>query len=151
LTSRTELEAIIEPVVEGLGYELVGVEYIPQGRHSILRVYIDKPDGINIDDCSAVSRQISGVMDVEDPIHGEYNLEVSSPGLDRPLFKLSHYEQFIGERCSVRLKRLYQERRKFKGVIAAVGGEAVTFKLEHEVEFEVPFDEIDKANLEPEF
>ena len=151
MTSKTELEALIEPVVEGLGYELVGIEYMPQGRHSILRVFIDKPEGINIDDCSAVSRQISGVMDVEDPIHGEYNLEVSSPGLDRPLFKLDHYQRFIGERCAVRLKRLYEGRRKFKGTIVSIAEDVLSFDIGDDIVLEVPFKEIDKANLEPEY
>jgi len=151
LTSKTELETLIEPVVDGLGYELVGIEYVPQGKHSILRVFIDKPEGINVDDCSRVSRQISGVMDVEDPIHGEYNLEVSSPGLDRPLFKIQHYQQFIGERCAVRLKRLYEGRRKFKGAIVSVTEDVLTFNLGEDLTIEVPFNEIDKANLEPEF
>jgi ribosome maturation factor RimP len=151
LASRTEIEGIIEPTVIGLGYELVGVEYLPQGKHSILRVYIDKPEGISVDDCSIVSRQISGVLDVEDPIHGEYNLEVSSPGLDRPLFTLDHYRRFSGQKCRVRLKRLYQERRKFVGVIEDVGDDAVVFRLEDDGQVNVPLSEIDKANLEPEY
>lgn len=151
MTSKTELEGLIQPVVDGLGYELVGIEYIPQGRHSILRVFIDKPEGIVVDDCSAVSRQISGVMDVEDPIHGEYSLEVSSPGFDRPLFKVEHYQRFIGEKCAVRLKRLYEGRRKFKGTIVSTTEDVLTFDLGGDIVIDVPFNEIDKANLEPEF
>ena len=151
MTSKTELEALIEPVVDGLGYEFIGIEYNAQGKHSLLRVFIDKPEGINVDDCSAVSRQISGVMDVEDPIHGEYNLEVSSPGLDRPLFKIEHYANFVGEKCSVRLKRLYEGRRKFKGSIVSINEDILSFDIGDNEVLEVPFKEIDKANLEPEY
>ena len=89
-TIREKLYEIITPVVEGLEYELVGIEYLPQGKHSLLRVYIDQEAGIALEDCSKVSHQISAVMDVEDPISSNYNLEVSSPGLERPLFVEEH-------------------------------------------------------------
>ncbi|NAW67473.1 ribosome maturation factor RimP, partial [Photobacterium halotolerans] len=91
-----QLTELLEAPVTALGYELVGLEFIRAGEHSTLRVFIDHENGITVDDCADVSRQISAVMDVEDPITVAYNLEVSSPGLDRPLFRAAHYEQFIG-------------------------------------------------------
>lgn len=107
------LTNLIEPVVAGLGYELLGIEYISQGRHSVLRLYIDSEQGIGLGDCEQVSRQVSGVMDVEDPLKGQYVLEVSSPGLDRPLFKAEHYVRYIGETVRIRLRRPVDNQRKF--------------------------------------
>ena len=80
-------------IVEALGYEFVGSEIVGQGKHAVLRIYIDSENGITIDDCSKVSYQVSAMLDVEDPIRGEYDLEVSSPGIDRPLFELSHFKK----------------------------------------------------------
>ena len=91
------LSEMLNPAVEALGFELLGVEFVRAGKHSILRVYIDHENGINVDDCADVSHQVSAVLDVEDPINTEYNLEVSSPGMDRPLFKAAHYAQVVGE------------------------------------------------------
>ena len=88
--------SILNPSVHALGYELLGVEYVPSGKHSVLRLYIDSEKGIGVDDCEVVSRQVSAIMDVEDPISGQYNLEVSSPGIERPLFSVSHYMRFWG-------------------------------------------------------
>ena len=88
---------LIQPAVEGLGYEFVGAELVGQGKESILRVYIDTDAGVLVGDCTKVSHQISGVLDVEDPISGQYNLEVSSPGIERPLFTLEHFERFKGK------------------------------------------------------
>ena len=119
------VQELIEPVINSLGYECVGVEYLPQGRHSLLRIYIDKEDGIGVDDCETISHQVSGVLDVEDPIKGQYNLEVSSPGLDRPLFTLEHYVRFIGETVNVRLRSALHGRRKFTGKILSVDGEEI--------------------------
>ncbi|HFE37119.1 MAG TPA: ribosome maturation factor RimP, partial [Gammaproteobacteria bacterium] len=101
---QSHLQSLVEPVVGSMGYEFVGVEYLSQGKHSILRVYIDQPAGITVDDCSKVSNQLSAMLDVEDPIRGEYHLEVSSPGMDRPLFTGAHFSQFIGHCCVVRMK-----------------------------------------------
>jgi len=85
------LQAMLAPAVAAVGFELWGVEFFQQGRHSVLRLFIDGPEGVGVDDCARVSHQASGVLDVEDPIAGEYTLEVSSPGWDRPLFTLAHY------------------------------------------------------------
>ena len=92
---------LIEPIIVGLGYECVGIEYNPHPKHGLLRIYIDSEHGILLDDCSKVSHHLSGVLDVEDPIQGEYQLEVSSPGADRPFFKLSQFQQFIGSMVEI--------------------------------------------------
>jgi ribosome maturation factor RimP len=145
-----DLDGLIGPTVEGLGYELVGIEYLPQGRHSLLRVYIDHADGITLDDCARVSYQVSGLLDVEDPIKGNYTLEVSSPGLDRPLFKPEHFMRFAGHRVRVRLKVPLLERRKFSGVLQGLRDDQVIV-VDDGQEFSLPLDKIEKANLVPEF
>lgn len=146
------LTNLIEPVVEGLGYELLGIEYISQGRHSVLRLYIDSEQGIGLSDCELVSRQVSGVMDVEDPLQGQYVLEVSSPGLDRPLFKPAHYARHVGQLVRVRLRRPQGNTRRFHGVLVEADDKGI---LLHDAEtgqdHRLAFVDIDKANLEPEF
>lgn len=142
------LSRLIEPVVVGLGYELVGVEFDPHQR--ILRVYIDREMGIGVDDCSIVSHQLSGLLDVEDPIPGNYQLEISSPGLDRPLFKLAHFERFRGAMARIQLVRPVGGRRKFKAHLAGVKDDKVMLEQDGEI-YEIPFDSIDKARLVPEF
>lgn len=141
-----KLVAIIEPAVTALGFELVGVEYLPQGRHSLLRVYIDHEDGISVDDCGDVSQQVSAVLDVEDPIHGEYTLEISSPGLDRPLFTLAHFARFVDHLAEVRLHAPLNGRRKFKGRITRVEDDNVVLDVDGEEQC-LAVDNIDKAHL----
>ncbi|MCW8932081.1 MAG: ribosome maturation factor RimP [Gammaproteobacteria bacterium] len=147
-----QLETMLEPVVTSMGYEFVGLEFISQGRHSILRIYIDSETGVGVDDCADVSRQLSAVLDVEDPIASEYSLEISSPGLNRPLFKISQYEQFIGEEVKFKTIRpqLENGQRKFKGIITAVENNNVVFEIESE-SISVPFADIDKANIVAKF
>ena len=146
------LTSLIEPVVEGLGYELLGIEYISQGRHSILRLYIDSEQGIGLGDCEQVSRQVSGVLDVEDPLKGQYVLEVSSPGLDRPLFKAEHYIRHIGQTVRIRLRRPQNNQRKFRGEIVAADEESILLRdAENGQETRLVYSDIEKANLEPEF
>jgi len=146
-----QLEDIIRPVVEGLGYEFWGIEYRSRGYQSMLRVFIDDAEnGISIEDCEKVSRQVSGVMDVEDPIQSEYTLEVSSPGMDRPLFRLEQYEAFIGHQVQIRLRMAFEGRRKFQGVIRAVEGEDVVIVMDDH-EYLLPFDSIEKAKIIPVF
>jgi len=142
------LEDLLEPVVSSMGYEFVGLEYISQGRHSILRIYIDKDQGVDVDDCAKVSRQLSAVLDVEDPIAGEYSLEVSSPGLDRPLFKLYQYGQFVGKEVKFRTLRpqLENGQRKFRGIIQGIDEQNVFFLIDQK-QLIVPYKEIEKANL----
>ena len=144
---ETRIAELIQPTVEALGVELWGVEYLIQGKYSVLRVYIDRQDeGVTIDDCERVSRQVSGILDVEDPIPGEYTLEVSSPGMDRPLFHLEQFARFAGEPASVRLRTPVEGRRKFKGVIQSVSDDSVTLLVDGK-EYQLPAVAIDKANL----
>jgi ribosome maturation factor RimP len=141
---------LIEPIVEGLGYECVGIEYNPHPKHGLLRIYIDSDNGILVEDCSKVSHQISGVMDVEDPIQGNYQLEVSSPGEDRPFFKVSQFERYIGSTVLVNLFKAIDGRRKITGQIEKVESDIITLKDGEQV-FEVPFDAMSKARLVPEY
>lgn len=144
------LSDMLSPAVEALGYELLGIEFVRAGKHSILRLFIDHPDGINVDHCAEVSHQVSAVLDVEDPITTEYNLEVSSPGLDRPLFKESHYLKAVGEVVSVRLKLAQDNRRNFKGKLLACDNNMITLEVDGET-FELVISNIDKGNIEPQF
>jgi ribosome maturation factor RimP len=144
--ANAQLQAIIEPAVTALGYELVGVEYLSQGKHSVLRVYIDQEQGISVEDCAEVSRQVSAVLDVEDPIKGEYTLEVSSPGLDRPLFTLEQYQRYSGSLAEIRLRSPLEGRRKFKGRMHGVRDEQVVIDVDG-VEYLLALDNIEKANL----
>ncbi len=121
-----------------------------RGRTSTLRIYIDSEDGINVDDCADVSHQVSAVLDVEDPITVAYNLEVSSPGLDRPLFTAEHYARFVGEEVTLVLRMAVQNRRKWQGVIKAVDGEMITVTVEGKDEV-FALSNIQKANLVPHF
>ncbi|HDZ38077.1 MAG TPA: ribosome maturation factor RimP [Marinobacter sp.] len=146
-----QLEDILRPVVEGLGYEFWGIEYRSQGYQSLLRVFIDDVEnGIGVDDCEKVSRQISGVMDVEDPIQTEYTLEVSSPGMDRPLFRPEQYQEFVGHQVQIRLRMAFEGRRKFQGLIKGVEGDDVVVVVDDH-EYLLPFDSIDKAQIIPVF
>ncbi len=149
-TETSQLETLLAPVVEDLGYELLGVEYHPQGRRSVLRLYIDRPEGITIDDCEVVSREVSALLDVEDPIRGEYNLEVSSPGVDRPLFRAEHYLRFTGHRCKLRLVEPQEGRRNFIGTILGVEDACVILEVDGEP-ISLPLDQVEKANLVPEW
>jgi ribosome maturation factor RimP len=144
------VQAILEPAVNALGYELLGVEYLPQGKHSLLRMYIDAEDGIGIEDCERVSHQVSGILDVEDVIHGQYSLEVSSPGVDRPLFTPAQFEKFLGHRANIRLSSPQDGRRKFNGVISAVQADQVVLTVDDETVV-LPWSRIEKANLVPEW
>ena len=140
---------LLQPVVEGLGYELVGVEYQPGRRQGTLRLYIDHPEGIDVDDCARVSHQVSGVLDVEAPIAGEYLLEVSSPGLDRPIFKTEDYARFAGEMIRIRLRGLFEGRRRLHGRLLGLRDGQVRIDEQGE-EIAVPVAEIDRAHLELE-
>jgi ribosome maturation factor RimP len=144
-----ELRKLIEPAVTALGFELVGVEFIRAGR-GVLRVYIDHENGIGIEDCKAVSYQVSGLLDVEDPIRGEYSLEVSSPGLDRPLYQARDFERFAGHEISLRLSVPLDGQRKFKGILAGMRDNQVVVRMDDE-ELVVRLDEIDQARLVPDF
>ncbi|QBH95301.1 ribosome maturation factor RimP [Limnobaculum zhutongyuii] len=148
-TLEQKLTELISAPVEALGFELVGIEFI-RGRQSTLRIYIDSENGINVDDCADVSHQVSAVLDVEDPITTAYNLEVSSPGLERPLFTAAHYERFINEDVSLTLRMGVQNRRRWAGKIKSVEGEIITLDVEGKDEV-FALSNIQKANLVPHF
>ena len=144
--------SIINPSIEDLGYELLGIEYVPSGKHSILRLYIDSEDGIGVDDCEIVSRQVSAIMDVEDPITGQYNLEVSSPGIERPLFVVAHYMRFLGHDVRLRTFRPIEGRRNFTGAIGSVSEKSNSLELVTELgPVTLDLDLIEKANLVAHF
>ena len=141
-----QIADLVEPTVQALGLELWGVEHFSQGRHSVLRIYIDSAKGVDIDDCARVSQQVSGILDVEDPISTEYTLEVSSPGADRRLFSREQFEQFAGNQVNVRLKTPQDGRRNFKGLLSGVKGDGIRIEVD-EGEIICPIDEIEKANI----
>jgi ribosome maturation factor RimP len=150
---RTEtLQTMLEPAVKAAGCELWGIEFISQGRHSVLRLFIDSEEGITLDDCEAVSHQVSAVLDVEDPIKTEYNLEVSSPGLDRPLFTFTQFAKYVGEEVQVRLTMAVAGKRKFTARLESVDEEQQSLTFSHNEEtWDVSFSLVDKANLVPVF
>lgn len=145
-----QLYAMLEAPVEALNFELVGLEFVRAGEHSTLRVFIDHENGIVVENCAEVSRQVSAVLDVEDPITVAYNLEVSSPGLERVLFKAEHYQRFVGHEVSIVLKMAMQNRRKWKGIILSVEGETLTINVDNNEEA-FALSNIAKANLVPSF
>ncbi|MDH3353788.1 MAG: ribosome maturation factor RimP [Chromatiales bacterium] len=147
--ANARIEQMIKPAVEALGFELVGVEQLSQGRHSMLRIYIDHEDGITVEHCANVSRQVGAVFDVEDPIHGEYTLEVSSPGVERPLFTLEQVAKFIGQQVDIKLHTPVEGRRHFKGELVSVEGDEFTIELGDDESLTCTMDDIDKAKLIP--
>jgi len=144
-----KLVDLIEPVIEAMGYDLLGVEHLKQGRHSLLRIYIDKDDGITLTDCEKVSHEVTGIFDVEDPIQGTYNLEVSSPGLDRPLFTLSQFSRNTGKMAKINLASKLDGRRKLTGRIMQTGSDFVLINVDG-TEYKLTADMIDQARLVPE-
>ena len=147
-TKDQQITDLLRATVDALGFELWGVEYLSQGRHSILRVYIDAENGITVEDCARVSEQVGSVLDVEDPITGEYTLEVSSPGMDRLLFRLDQFPGYVGETVELRLRVPFEGRRKFKGVLTGVEGEDVVVRVDDH-EYLLPHSAIDKARIQP--
>ncbi len=145
------IEEILRPAVEALGYELVGVEYHPNSVNALLRVFIDKEGGVNLDDCVAVNEQVGALLDVNDPIQGKYTLEISSPGLDRPLFKIEDFVKFIGADVKIRLTQPIERQRNFKGSIHAVDGDTVKLVTENDTLVEIDFNKIDVARIIPTF
>lgn len=145
-----KIEQIVESVAGRLGYEVVKVEFVPQQKNSILRVYIDSENGIQIRDCEKVSRQISAVMEVEDPIAGHYTLEVSSPGIDRPLVKPAHFQRFCGHRVKVSTRNMYLGRKRFTGKLTEVNDAGIVVEVDGEA-YELPFNDINNAKLCPEW
>lgn len=150
MSKLQQLQVILAPVVEAMGFQCWGVEYVSQGRHSVLRVFIEHEQGIGVDDCEAVSRQLSAVLDVEDPISGEYTLEVSSPGMDRPLFTLDQFVAYVGHQVKVRTRVAVEERRNFQGVLKGVEDQDVVVQVD-QYEYLLPIESIEKANVIPVF
>ena len=153
-----ELTELIAPAVAACGVDLWGIEFMPQGRKSLLRIYIEtlpearaNGEHVTIEDCSAVNHQVSGVLDVHDPIAGEYVLEVSSPGFDRPLFSREQVAEYVGEIVNLRLIHAIGtgdvKRRKVVGRLVEVGTDTMKVVTEDKLEFEVAFDSVDKAHL----
>lgn len=145
-----KLTEMLRPSVEQVGKELLGVEFISAGNNSILRLFIDHENGIDVDDCAEVSRQVGAILDVEDPISSEYSLEVSSPGVDRPLFDLAHYEAVIGETVEIKLSIPLNGRRKFKGLLEAIENDTLVVVVDG-IDYELAYSNIDKANLVAKF
>lgn len=143
-----QIQALLEPTIEALGFELWGLEYLSQGRHTLLRLYIDGENGVTVDDCASVSRQVGGILDVEDPISGDYTLEVSSPGLDRLLFKQEQYLGYVGEWIEIRLRVPFEGRRKFKGTLKGIEGDDVVVQVDDH-EFLLPHSAVDRAQVKP--
>lgn len=148
--SSKRLISMLQPLVEDLGYEFVGLEYSGTSNSSTLVIYIDKEEGIAVEDCVTVSREVAALLDVEDPISGHYNLEVSSPGLDRPLFTIEQFAQFSGEEVKLTAFAPVDGRRKFKGKI--LGAADGTVRLEQDgIEVSLEFSNIAKARLVPDY
>jgi ribosome maturation factor RimP len=142
-----DLTALFEPVVESMGYELVGIEFHSSEHHGVVRIFIDHDNGITVDDCAKVSRQISAVIDVEDPIEMAFDLEVSSPGINRPLFKFSDFEKFSGLQAKIKLGVALNGRKNFSGVLKGVDeNQLVIIDVDNEI-YELPYQDIAKANL----
>ena len=148
--SAAKLTALLQPLVEELGYEFVGLDYSGNPKNPQLVVYIDTAEGIKVEDCERTSREIAALLDVEDPIPGHYVLEVSSPGLDRPLFTPSQFERYAGEEVKIGLFAPVAGRKKFKGRILGVQGENIVIEQDGE-EVILEHGNIAKARLVPDY
>lgn len=146
--SRDELIKLLEPLIERLGYELTDLELKTGGADGILRIFIDKADGIDIEDCEKVSRQVSAILDVEDPVQGNYALEVSSPGLDRTLTKPAHFKQFMGQDVRVKLRFPLSGRRNYRGSLKSADEEKIEVEVDGE-SHSLPIATIESARLIP--
>ncbi len=145
---RSELTELLEPVVSALGYEMLGVQYLRRKRGALVRVYIDNETGVTLHDCVRVNEQVIGVLDVHDPIKEHYHLEISSPGLDRPLFTLAQFERFLGRTVRLKLRQKVAGRRNIAGVIKAVQ-EAAVLVGDDGADYLIVSDQIESAHLVP--
>lgn len=142
------LQNRLRTLIESMECELVGCEWVSMGRRGLLRIYIDRSaSGVTVDDCARVSRQVSAMFDVENPIDSGYVLEVSSPGIDRPLFELAQYSSFIGKTVRLKLSTPHLARRQYKGVLVSATEEVVRLLLEEGVEVNIPFSTVERANV----
>lgn len=149
-TLEQNLQEMLQGAVEDLGCELWGIECQRAGRFMTVRLFIDKEGGVTVDDCADISRQVSAILDVEDPIADKYNLEVSSPGLDRPLFTLPQFERYIGQDIAVHLRIPVMERRKWQGKLERIENDMVTLIVDDQEQVLV-FGNIQKANVVAKF
>lgn len=147
MQQQTKWQTLIGPVLEGTEYELVGVSCSGGSRHATVRIYIDKPGGVTIDEVAKLSRQISVIFDVHEPIQGKYTLEVSSPGIDRPLFLPKHFEQQLGKTISVKTRMMQENRQNFKGILQQANETQCQLQLEDGTEVMFAYDDIDKAKV----
>jgi ribosome maturation factor RimP len=145
---REKLIGLTEPLLAQLGYELVDLEYVPGRAHAVLRIFIDRAGGVGLDDCERVSREVSALLDVEDPVPTGYTLEVSSPGLDRVLRTAAHFQRFVGERVRVELLQSRDGRRRYTGLLQALNGEGIELNVDGAM-VAVSFAEIGRARLAP--
>jgi ribosome maturation factor RimP len=145
---REKLIGLTEPLLAQLGYELVDLEYVPGRTHAVLRIFIDRSGGVGLDDCERVSREVSALLDVEDPVPTGYTLEVSSPGLDRVLRTPAHFQRFVGERVRVELLQSRDGRRRYTGLLQALNGEGIELNVDGAM-VAVSFAEIGRARLAP--
>jgi len=150
---ENQIEDLLTPVVEASGCELWGLEFLSQGKRSKLRIFIERPEGVALEDCERVSREVSDLLDVEDVMPSEYTLEVSSPGMDRILFKAEHYQANLGATVDVRLNFPFEGRKRFIGVLAGLedGEIFVRPQDEEDAEYVLPLENIQRARLVPEF
>jgi ribosome maturation factor RimP len=144
-----ELAKLLEPTVERLGYELADLEVRLGSKGGMVRIFIDKPEGIDLEDCERVSLAVSALLDVEDPVPGNYNLEVSSPGLDRKLTKVEHFQRFEGETVNVKMRFPIEGRRRFRGTLVSSDDENIVVEVDGE-SHSLPLKTIDTARLVPE-
>ena len=151
LKHHVEIETLLEPALGALGYELIGCEVQQQRHRSLLRVYIDKRDGITLDDCENASRQIGLLPELDALFKEAFTLEVSSPGLDRPLFKLEHFQKFLGEKVQIRLYSPLNGQRNFSGKLISANEEKVVLSINEKKDIEFRFDQIEKAKLVPNY
>ncbi len=149
MVTGPELRELLQSSIEQLGYELADLEVRLGGRSGVVRVFIDHPDGIGLDDCEKVSRAISALLDVEDPLPGHYNLEVSSPGLDRKLTKIEHFQRFTGEVIKVQMRFPIQGRRRFRGRLVSSNDANIVVEVDGETH-ELPLATIETARLVPQ-
>jgi len=151
---RDALMRLLEPPIEAMHYELVDLEFARQGRGGVLRIYIDRREGgtelrITVDDCASVSHAVSQILETQDPIKGQYTLEVSSPGFDRSLRTKAHFERFVGERVFAELKLPIDGRRRFVGALKSVADDTIVVEVDGR-DYSLPLDRIQKARLRPE-
>ena len=148
---KDRLTSVIEPVVNGLGYELVLLEYAPSRGTGTLRLFIDAPAGIQIEDCERVSREVAATLDVEDPIPSAYRLEVSSPGLDRPLVTADHFRRFAGERVRIEMAVPIGGQKRFRGILRGTDGQVVMLETETAQQVSLPLADIERARVIPDY